>query len=180
LEYDCDSEREVHGSAFVITGCSQEPAAIEPCAMQLVSSPQEGKTKISFTSGSSMIALFILSATDAANLLIATAGSPASGHSVKEALSAVRQFAELKAEMLVDLPLLAAELLPDFPRLAELAAEPRFSSSAKASFRIRLAAFFEKHRYALLDGEAEGRSLLQRPVSNFFAIPSEKIAAAHL
>ena len=43
-----------------------------------------------------------------------------------------------------------------------------------------MAAFFEKHHYALLDGEAEVPSRLQRPVWNTFAIPNEKIEAMHL
>ncbi|MBI5260643.1 MAG: FkbM family methyltransferase [Bradyrhizobium sp.] len=43
-----------------------------------------------------------------------------------------------------------------------------------------MAAFFETHRYVLLDGEAEARSPLQRPVWNTIAIPNEKIAAARL
>ncbi|WP_210200106.1 FkbM family methyltransferase [Bradyrhizobium sp. ARR65] len=43
-----------------------------------------------------------------------------------------------------------------------------------------IAAFFQKHRYVLLDGEAEVWSPLQRPAWNTIAIPSEKIAAEHL
>jgi hypothetical protein len=42
-----------------------------------------------------------------------------------------------------------------------------------------MAAFFAKHRYALLDGEAEIPRPLQRPVWNTVAIPSERIAALH-
>jgi FkbM family methyltransferase len=57
---------------------------------------------------------------------------------------------------------------------------PNILIECQSELQDPMAAFFEKHRYVLLDGEAEVRSPLQRPVWNTIAIPSEKIAPAHL
>jgi hypothetical protein len=93
-----------------------------------------------------------VSATDAANLLIAIAGSPASGPSVKEALSTVAQFAELKAEKSVETSALAAEMGAEPELIAQLAAEPRLELkdipglsklSSHHSFRDGLVALIE-------------------------------------
>jgi FkbM family methyltransferase len=59
-------------------------------------------------------------------------------------------------------------------------ARPNILIECESDLQDPMAAFFEKHRYVLLDGEAEARSPLQRPVWNTIAIPNEKIAAAHL
>jgi FkbM family methyltransferase len=59
-------------------------------------------------------------------------------------------------------------------------ARPNILIECESELQDPMAAFFEKHRYVLLDGEAEARSPLQRPVWNTIAIPNEKIAAAHL
>ena len=41
-----------------------------------------------------------------------------------------------------------------------------------------MAAFFNRHRYKMLDGAAEGRFVLEHPAWDTVAVPDEKLAAA--
>jgi FkbM family methyltransferase len=59
-------------------------------------------------------------------------------------------------------------------------ARPSILIECASELQESMAAFFARQRYVLLDGEAGGRSPLQRPAWNTIAIPNEKFAAAPL
>ena len=59
-------------------------------------------------------------------------------------------------------------------------ARPNILIECQSELQDSIAAFFEKHCYVLLDGEANGRSPLQRPVWNTIAIPNEKLVTEAL